>query len=166
MKIMDYVKNINASVNDLVSKEKAIKIRKRLIISGIICLILGLATIAFCFINFSVNFTNYMNNDIHSFQISFKSINLSFILFIPGAILIFVGFILLKAGLAILVTKGTSQFIDDVINNRCACGNVITSDQMFCPKCGRPTRQVCSNCGNVLEPNDEYCRKCGTKVNK
>lgn len=163
MKIMDYVKNINAGINDIVSKEKAIKIRKTLIIVGLICLILGIATIAFCFINFYLNFFGRMNN---GFQQPTQNNNgLSFILFIPGSILTMAGINLLRAGLAILVTKGTSQFIDNTINHHCVCGNTITSDQMFCPKCGRPTRKVCSSCGNTLEPNDEYCRKCGTKVN-
>lgn len=162
MKIMDYVKSINASVNDLVSQERAKKIRKRLIVSGIICLVLGIGLLSYSMISSILNFFEGMD----SMDFNFGHEMISFILFIPGGFLMMAGITLLRAGLAILFTKETSSFVDKTINNRCSCGNTITSDQMFCPKCGRPTRQVCSNCGQVLEPNDDYCRKCGTKVNK
>ncbi len=162
MKIMDYVKSINASVNDLVSQEKAKKIRKRLIIIGIICLVLGVVILSYSMISSILSFFEGMESMYFNFQHGM----ISFILFIPGSFLLMAGITLLRAGLAILFTKETSNFVDKTINDRCSCGHTITSDQMFCPKCGRPTRQVCSNCGHVLEPKDEYCRKCGIKINK
>lgn len=50
---------------------------------------------------------------------------------------------------------------------KCAnCGEILTEDQAFCPKCGMPRKKknACSNCGADLQEGQEFCSKCGQKV--
>lgn len=44
------------------------------------------------------------------------------------------------------------------------CGNDLTSENTFCPKCGYQKgsgRGFCANCGNELAPGANICGKCG-----
>lgn len=43
------------------------------------------------------------------------------------------------------------------------CGNILTDDQAFCPKCGqpRPQKRYCTKCGNALIAEQTFCPKCG-----
>lgn len=55
---------------------------------------------------------------------------------------------------------------DDVCIN---CGNPLTEDQAFCPKCGTPKKSmpqkpICGKCGAELQEGQEFCPKCGQKV--
>lgn len=43
------------------------------------------------------------------------------------------------------------------------CGNSLTSDMMFCPKCGTRQGKVCPNCNTSLSADSMFCHKCGTK---
>lgn len=43
------------------------------------------------------------------------------------------------------------------------CGNPLTPDMMFCPKCGTKQIRVCPNCQTPLMPDAMFCHKCGTK---
>ncbi len=161
MKIMDYVKQINASITDVASQEKAKQVRKKLIIAGTIITVISILIVVGAFIAFVMVGVNAVDN-----ASDFKMINVvtPMIFFLIGGILLSIGSVILKAGLAIFIGGETSSFVDRTINKRCECGNTITSDQMFCPKCGRPVRRVCPHCNAVLEPSDTFCRKCGHKV--
>ncbi len=43
------------------------------------------------------------------------------------------------------------------------CGNQVSADMLFCPKCGRKQAKVCSNCQTPLMPESMFCHQCGTK---
>ena len=43
------------------------------------------------------------------------------------------------------------------------CGNQLTSDMLFCPKCGTKQAKVCPNCQTPLMEDAMFCHKCGTK---
>lgn len=43
------------------------------------------------------------------------------------------------------------------------CGNQLTSDMLFCPKCGTKQSKVCPNCQTPLMEDAMFCHKCGTK---
>lgn len=49
-------------------------------------------------------------------------------------------------------------------NKFCAsCGNTLSADMMFCPKCGTKQSKVCSSCQTPLMSDAIFCHKCGTK---
>ena len=83
---------------------------------------------------------------------------------------------------------------EDSSQNRCTCGNIINSEDIYCNNCGKKLisklhcpncnaiiddenkfcincgfklisdNDVCKNCGNKLDPDDNFCMKCGFKV--
>lgn len=46
------------------------------------------------------------------------------------------------------------------------CGKQLSSDSIFCDKCGTKVEQkkICINCGNELAADSMFCNKCGTKA--
>ncbi|MDF2870205.1 MAG: hypothetical protein K0R05_1780 [Anaerocolumna sp.] len=44
------------------------------------------------------------------------------------------------------------------------CGNLVSADMLFCPKCGTKQAKVCSNCQTPLMPESMFCHRCGTKA--
>ncbi|MDF2721902.1 MAG: double zinc ribbon-containing protein [Paenibacillus sp.] len=58
----------------------------------------------------------------------------------------------------------------------CVCGNVVSLDIKFCPKCGHkfdeeppapvaliePEEKLCSSCGKDMKSGDKFCGNCGT----
>lgn len=42
------------------------------------------------------------------------------------------------------------------------CGNSLTEDMLFCPKCGTRQAKQCANCHTRLLPDAAFCHKCGT----
>ena len=48
------------------------------------------------------------------------------------------------------------------------CGEVLESEQMFCPKCGTAKatikKNICGRCGAELQEGQEFCSKCGQKA--
>lgn len=45
------------------------------------------------------------------------------------------------------------------------CGNPLSADMMFCPKCGTKQARECNNCHTQLMPDAAFCHKCGTPAN-
>ncbi|WOO36737.1 SPFH domain-containing protein [Anaerocolumna sp. AGMB13020] len=43
------------------------------------------------------------------------------------------------------------------------CGNQVSADMLFCPKCGTKQSKVCANCQTPLMPEAIFCHQCGTK---
>ncbi len=51
------------------------------------------------------------------------------------------------------------------------CGNEVSSETVFCPKCGfrligeeKPQTKFCQNCGKKIDINAEICPHCGVRV--
>lgn len=61
------------------------------------------------------------------------------------------------------IENNTTPYVGNVTN--CVyCGEELYDDDLFCGKCGKPTRNVCPECDNVNNPQDVYCRNCGHKL--
>lgn len=43
------------------------------------------------------------------------------------------------------------------------CGNTLTADMLFCPKCGTKQAKICPNCQTPLMPDSMFCHRCGSK---
>ncbi|MDF2511286.1 MAG: hypothetical protein K0S04_1152 [Herbinix sp.] len=43
------------------------------------------------------------------------------------------------------------------------CGNTLTADMLFCPKCGTKQAKACPNCQTPLMPESMFCHRCGSK---
>lgn len=43
-----------------------------------------------------------------------------------------------------------------------SCGNALTPDMAFCPKCGTKQAKECPNCHAALMPDAAFCHKCGS----
>lgn len=41
------------------------------------------------------------------------------------------------------------------------CGNTLSADMLFCPKCGTRQAKECPNCHTQLVPDAAFCHKCG-----
>lgn len=42
------------------------------------------------------------------------------------------------------------------------CGNSLSADMLFCPKCGTRQAKECPNCHTQLTPDAAFCHRCGT----
>lgn len=42
------------------------------------------------------------------------------------------------------------------------CGNALSAEMMFCPKCGTKQAKECANCHTQLLPDAAFCHRCGT----
>ena len=42
------------------------------------------------------------------------------------------------------------------------CGNALSDDMIFCPKCGTRQAKECPKCHTQLLPDAAFCHKCGT----
>lgn len=43
-----------------------------------------------------------------------------------------------------------------------ACGEIISINAEYCPKCGQKQKERCPKCGNIYSAEYEYCDACGT----
>jgi len=63
----------------------------------------------------------------------------------------------------------TNKDMGEQVNNAATakfctgCGNQVSADMIFCPKCGTKQAKVCSNCQTPLMPESMFCHQCGTK---
>ena len=153
---------LNGDVASVANQEKAKSLRKNLIIWACVCLVVGIIGVIGCFVAFSLLGFNTIKN--FSIANSFDAMFLiPFFLVIPFAIIAIIGSKLLKLGLSILIAGVTTDFVDKSLNKRCECGNMISENEKFCPKCGRAIKKVCPQCNTNNENDNEFCSNCGYK---
>ncbi|MEI6796813.1 MAG: zinc ribbon domain-containing protein [Methanomassiliicoccales archaeon] len=55
------------------------------------------------------------------------------------------------------------HLLEQLAERRCSCGNILSTDDNFCRRCGAkiPRPYDCPGCGDRVEPDDQFCRRCG-----
>ena len=160
MSRLGYFQKLAQKAKETTNSKEAEAIKRKLIRIGLIMAILGIGGAFACFVSFVICSFSMVNN------MSFSPlISIPFILFIPCGFVGGIGATILNLGLGIVVAKGTVNFLDT--NSYCPnCGDVISEDEKYCSKCGKPllVNKVCNNCHKENDIDAKYCINCGNKL--
>ena len=159
--LKETVLKLNSDVSNVANQEKAKQLRKKLLIWGGSLLGGGLVGVLVCFILFAVLGVSTVANFDGGFPVL---ILIPFFLIIPFAIVMACGGVILKIGLSILIVGVTTKFVDNSLNQKCSCGNMLSKNDKFCPNCGRPIKRVCPKCNFENDSASQYCSNCGEKL--
>ncbi len=152
---MGYFQSLFQKAKTTTNSKETEQIKRKLIKSGLIMLIIGSILTFICFISFTTIAWNGSTN----------LMLIPFVLFIPSGILVCIGGIVLKLGLGIVVAKATTNFLD--VNSYCPhCGDVVEVDEKYCKRCGKPllANKICSICQTENDMESKYCKNCGNKL--
>lgn len=159
----NYFRELAEKARKATNKEETIRIRNKLIKTGIVLLVIGLIGVFTCFVSFALiafnNFKNFGGID------GFGKIFIPFFLIIPFGVMSSIGGTALYLGLGITVAKAATEFADT--NRYCPyCGDLVTEDEYYCNKCGKPLlkNKVCKKCHTENDLNSSYCKNCGNKL--
>lgn len=150
--LQDTIKALNADVKNVANCEKAKKLRKKLIAIGLSLAIFGGLGTLICFISFATVRDH-------------NTALIPFCIIMPMFVIMVVGISLVSYGLKIIVTGYTTNLIDETVGNNCPnCNNTISSESLFCVKCGAKIKKECSNCKHLNSLKNDFCEKCGNKL--
>lgn len=158
--LQETIKELNADVKNVANCEKAKKLRKKLLSIGLPLAIGGFLGAFICFALFATaGFDDIGPNGFSA------RIMIPFLLFIPCGIVGGIGSTLTSLGFKIVITGYATNLINETVGNNCPnCGETISSEMHFCPKCGAKVRKECPNCKCINNHKNDYCEKCGTKL--
>lgn len=95
----------------------------------------------------------------------FTRILVPFLLCIPCGGIGKLGLTITSLGLQIIVTRYTTDSIDETVEYICHnCQETINSAMQFCHRCGTELKKECPKCNHINNHISEYCQKCGTKL--
>lgn len=159
--LRETIKELNADVKNVANSEKAKKLRKKLLATGLPMAIGGFLGVFICFTLFATAGFDAMGPNGFSARIM-----VPFLLFIPCGILGGIGFMIASLGFKIIVTGYTTNLINETVGYNCPnCGETINSEMFFCSKCGTKVKKECSNCKYPNSHKNDFCEKCGAKLN-
>lgn len=148
----------------ITNQEQAKRLRKTLLIVGILGIIIGFSMVIGGIIGFGTGAQNAVDNfgwDSEPFNPMPYMITSMLGMLVVG-ISVFVTY----AGLAITVAGVSTEFLDN--RPKCPkCGDSIDKDELMCSNCGYDLSKginSCKHCGYDNQPGDKFCRKCGKEL--
>lgn len=158
--LQETINALNADVKNIANCEKAKKLRKKLLAIGLPVAIGGFLGLFICFALFITAGMNAFGPNGFTARVM-----VPFLLFIPCGVVGAIGASIASLGFKIVVTGYTTNLINETVGNNCPnCGETISSEMLFCSKCGTKVRKDCSNCKHINNHKSDYCEKCGTKL--
>lgn len=167
---LNYVKKLNEKTKQTFNNDKAKKIRRNLIAWGIVACILGAVLFCFSVYQFMTSPAEIAGKGGASFGDFENAMGTSLLymgLMVLASLIISLGGMMVKAGLAVWLVGVGSEFVD--VRKKCPkCGDLVDENEKFCSKCGEPlmVKKVCASCGAQNEFEDEFCRGCGKRLDK
>ncbi len=163
-KLKDIIAELNNNISDIANQEKAVKLRRALMIIGGILAIVGIVGVIYYFAAFGNAGFEQVDN-FHSDPTStFNPIPIM-IKFVVSGIIAGIGTTIFKLGLSITIAGVTTKFAGDVLTDKCPdCGTAIKGDDVFCTSCGKQLRKVCAKCNHINEADEKFCAKCGSQL--
>lgn len=158
----DYFQKMAAKARQTANSEEAKVIKKKLIKTGTILAIIGFGGVFTCFILFALNSIRSVND--HEFGFS-PAILIPFFLFVPFGFVGGMGASAVSLGLRIVIAEKATDFFDQ--NAYCPnCGDVVTSGEKYCDKCGHAllVDKVCSVCNTENDMDSKFCKNCGNEL--
>lgn len=160
--LRDTIKALNSDVNTVANCEKAKKLRKRLLSIGLPMAIVGFAGALVCFILFATAEAKAFGDDGFT-----PRLLIPFVLFVPCGAIGGIGATIASLGFRIVITGYASGLINETVGNKCrGCGENVSAEMLFCPKCGTKLKKTCSACKHENDYKNEYCEKCGNKLDE
>lgn len=157
--LRETIKGLNNDVKDVANCQRAKKLKRRLLIIGLLLAIIGYVGLFTCIAMFIINCTK---NNTHSLTLAMI---IPLVILLPFVVIANMGSKLASLGFKIIITGYTSSLVDETVGNNCPkCGTHIQGEKNFCPKCGYQLNKKCPQCGFVNNLNNEHCEKCGKKL--
>ncbi len=153
--LKETIKELNADANKVVNSEKAKKLKKKLLSIGLPLTIISGMGVLISFILFIL----------FSSKGKVTLIIVALILCMVFAVICSISAEITSLGMSIVISEYTTNLINETVGNNCHnCGETITSEMIFCSKCGTKVRKECSNCKHINSYKNDFCEKCGTKL--
>ncbi len=145
--IKNTIRDLNSNVNNATNCERAKKLRRSLLFTGITMALIGFVGVIVCFILFATAGLNAFSSTGFSARIL-----VPFFLIIPFGIIGGIGTMIAKIGFTIVVAGYVSKATDTIIENS-EENSKAKSDKV-----------VCSYCGHKNDKDDNYCESCGGRL--
>ena len=140
---------LNADISDVDRTSKAKKLKRKLLIFGLLMMIVGFGGVVACFIYMITNITNLTRSNLFSYAIIY--------LYIPLLALGAVGVSITKLAFKV----DTSESIRPFCLN---CRTPVEGNEKYCMNCGTRLNSKCPKCGTFNDGKRDTCRNCNERL--